>query len=130
MAQVYVSGQYGGPQDCIKALAVSQPLAPAERLYIEGVVAHIQNNMEQARISLQKSADLGFEPAKEDLKNGLDTITYGGISSKEDDEEVGWFNTALGVCIFGGIIISFPPILIVIIIFFIVRWIWKKNSSK
>lgn len=131
MAQIYLSGQYGGPQDCIKALAVSQPLAPAERLYIEGVVAHIQNNMEQARISLQKSADLGFEPAKEDLKNGLDTITYGGTpSNKEQEEDGGGFlNLVVGVCIAGGIIIAFPAILIIIAIILIIWWVWRKKFS-
>ena len=91
----------------------------------------IQNNMEQARISLQKSADLGFEPAKEDLKNGLDTITYGGTPSNKEQEDNGggFLNLAVGVCIAVGIIIAFPAILIIIAIILIIWWVWRKKFS-
>lgn len=134
MAQIYLTKDYGGPQDYTKALEMSKQIALAGRLYIEGMVAHMKDDMDQARIAIKKSADLGFEQAKKDLKKGLDNITYGeSISKKEqedDDSEYGIYILIVGIAVIAGILIAFPQILIAIIVIFIIRWIWKKNSSK
>lgn len=118
-----------------KALELSKKVSLPQQLFIEGMVAHVKDNIELARVKMQKSADLGFELAKSELERGLDNIDYRELptnDNSENDEENGcatYVAVGIIILIIAGILIALPQILIGIIVILVIGWILRKLFS-
>ncbi len=111
-ARIYLISCYGRSQGPDKALELSKKVSLPQQLFIEGMVAHVKDNIELARVKMQKWADLGFELAKSELERGLDNIDYRELptnDNSENDEENGCATyVAVGIIILivAGILIA------------------------
>lgn len=134
-ARIYLIACYGGSQGPDKALELSKKVSLPQQLFIEGMVAHVKDNIELARVKMQKAADLGFELAKSELERGLDNIDYRKLptnDNSENDEEDGcatYVAVGIIILIIAGILIAFPQILIGIIVILVIGWVLRKLFS-
>ena len=123
---------YGGSQGPDKALELSKKVSLPQQLFIEGMVAHVKDNIELARVKMQKAADLGFELAKSELERGLDNIDYRELPTNDNSEEDGcatYVAVGIIILIIAGILIAFPQILIGIIVILVIGWVLRKLFS-
>ena len=134
-ARIYLVACYGGSQGPEKAIELSKKVSLPQQLFIEGMVAHVKDNIELARVKMQKAADLGFELAKSELERGLENIDYRELptnDNSESDDEDGCGTYIMGgiiILIVAGILIAFPQILIGIIVILVIGWILRKLFS-
>lgn len=75
-AFIFLEGGFGVKQNLKMAFKLVKDSDEPGRFYIEGILAHKQGSIDKARVLIEKAANMGFQPAIDDLSRGLHNITY------------------------------------------------------